>query len=172
LSKKEEIYFYSKLVREAIDDIELETLSAHFCHFPKRSCVAAAVVLGTYLDELGYSPIYRIHKICRIPDQHHSHAWLEHNNMLIDITADQFNDHSEIGKAFAPKSNVVVTGNRSEWYEVFDYDIGPEDKQRAHYGWYADIGDDTTARMLEKDFLKILHNIPEKYWPESRRSDM
>lgn len=92
--------------------------------------------------------------------------------MLIDITADQFNDHSEIGKVFARKSNVVVTGNRSEWYEVFDYDIGPEDKQKAHYGWYDEIGDDTTARMLERNYLKILNNIPKKYCPESRRPGM
>ena len=169
MSKKEEIYFYSKLVRDAIDNIELETLSAHFHHFPNKSCVAAAVVLGTYLDELGYTPILRILKICRIPEQIHSHTWLEHDKMLIDITADQFNNHSELGKVFGPKCNVIVTENGSEWYKVFDSDIGPEDKEIAHYSWYDAVGDDITARILEGDYLKILNNIPKKYWPERRK---
>lgn len=126
MSKKEEIYFFSKLVREAIDNIELETLSAHFYYFPNRSCVAAAVVLGTYLDELGYTPIHKIFKFCRMPEQIYSHTWLEYNNLLIDITAGQFNGHSEIGKVLDIKSNIIVTENGSEWYAVFDSDIGSE----------------------------------------------
>lgn len=169
MTKKEEIYFYCKLVREAIDNIELETLSSHFYHFPNRSCVAAAVVLGTYLDELGYTTIHKIYKICRIPQQIHSHTWLEHDNMLVDITADQFNDHSKIGKIFDPKSNVIVTGNGSEWYKIFDADIGPEDKEIAHYRWYNANSDDTKTRMFERDYLKILNKIPRKYWPEIRK---
>lgn len=49
--------------------------------------------------------------------------------------------------------------------------IAPEDKEIAHYRWYDEIGDDTTARMLERDYLIILSNIPIKFWPERRKQN-
>lgn len=168
LGKKEEIYLYSKLVRDAIDSIELKNLSAQFHRFPKGSCGAATDVLGTYLDELGYKPIYRVLKNSRIPQQNHSHTWLEYKNLLIDITADQFNDHPEIGGVFGFKNKVIVTENGSQWYEVFDYDMGPLDKREAHYRLYDEFGDDHTARLIERDYLKLLNSIPKEYWPEKR----
>lgn len=142
-------------MRDAIDNIKLEILSAQFHRFPNGSCGAAADVLGTYLDELGYKPIDRVLKICRVPEQNQSHTWLEHDKFLIDITADQLNYAPKIENLFGTKNKVVVTEDVSDWYEVFDYDMGPEDRRPAHYQLYHRLDDEHTAKLIERDYLKI-----------------
>lgn len=165
---KKNITLYSQLVRETIDRIELKSLSPQFFQFPGGACGAASDVLGTYLDELGFRPIRRVLKYCKIPEQNYSHTWLEYDNLLIDITADQFNSHKEIGPVFGFKNCVNVTEDKSDWYQVFNFDIGIEDRREAHYRYFEKAGDLSTVNLIESDYLKILNYIPKNHWPKSR----
>ena len=68
--------------------------------FPVGWCGATSRALGGYLLSIGIRPIERVcgYKAAL------SHAWLEYENYIIDITADQFDDCDE---------RVFVTTNRS-----------------------------------------------------------
>ncbi|NBC02370.1 MAG: hypothetical protein GVY20_01555 [Bacteroidetes bacterium] len=163
---KKEITFYSRLVREAIERIDKKSLSPQFRMFPGGACGAASDVLGTYLDELGFTPIFRVLKYCRIPDQNQSHVWLEYDNLLIDITADQFNNHNQISPVFGFRDSVHVTEDPSIWYNVFDYDPD-KDRRKAHYRVFEEFGDPRTVNLIKGDYLKILEQIPKDHWPDS-----
>jgi len=59
--------------------------------FPDSACAEACTVLGCYLtNEYKVSPL--VERIAKIEDGEYwgSHNWLEHNDIKIDITADQF----------------------------------------------------------------------------------
>jgi len=56
--------------------------------FPLGCCRDASLILGQFLTEKGYKDIYYCRK--DIDAQYASHAWLEYNDHIIDITADQF----------------------------------------------------------------------------------
>jgi hypothetical protein len=166
---KKEITSYCRLVREAIEKIDKGALSAQFQRFPNGACGAASDVLGTYLDELGYKPIVRVLKYSRIPDQNQPHAWLEYKDLIIDITADQFNDNLDIRPLFGFKNPVIVTEDISPWYKVFNYDNDIEDRREAHYRIFEKFGDSRTVKLIENDYLKILGSISKDYWPTSRK---
>lgn len=157
------------MFRDTIDEIDKKSLSPQFQSFPDGSCGAASDVLGTYLDELGYEPIYRVLKYCRITEQNQSHTWLEYENLLIDITADQFNDNLKIAPLFGTKKSVNVTEDSSLWYKVFDSDMGDEDRRVAHFRFFEECGDSRAVEMIERDYITILSHIPKKFWPNSRK---
>lgn len=69
----------------------LETFPVGFewlAAFPNGCCGTVSRALGGYLTSLGYKGI---NYVCGYRNEV-SHAWLEYNNCVIDITADQFFD--------------------------------------------------------------------------------
>lgn len=153
-------------MREAIERMDTKSLSAQFRMFPGGACGAASDVLGTYLDELGYTPIYRVLRYFRTTGQKQSHVWLEYDNLLIDITADQFNNHPEIGTIFGFKDSIHVTEDHTKWYNVFNYDNGFEERQKSHYRKF---GESDAAILIERDYLSILKHISKDHWPDLRK---
>jgi hypothetical protein len=74
-----------------------------FNFFPKGCCKDASLLLAKYFSDNGFGIFdYFI----GIRQNGWSHGWLQKDNIIIDITADQFDDVSE---------KVIVTTNHS-WY--------------------------------------------------------
>ena len=79
--------------------------------FPKNSCDHASALLGRYLQEQGYSPVQYAFSGSRGPagPNREIHAWLEVDNIILDITASQFPDQSE----------VVMATRDPSWHSTF-----------------------------------------------------
>jgi hypothetical protein len=76
--------------RQALELTELTAVT--FTHFPHGSCCSAAVMLARYLEKRGCGAW----TLQTVLDQYgSSHAWLEQDGLVVDITADQFSD--EVG---------------------------------------------------------------------------
>lgn len=73
--------------------------------FPMGCCGKASQILGAYLKVAAPKECFVY--VCKLDNDNKSHGWIEHNDYVIDITADQFADF------FEP---VVVTKNRT-WYD-------------------------------------------------------
>lgn len=73
------------LVRRALEQIAhtLEGLQS----FPLGACGHASVLLGEWLTRKGFNGV---EYVSGRSDQINSHAWLECDGLIIDITADQF----------------------------------------------------------------------------------
>lgn len=97
--------------------------------FPRGSCGDASILLGQYLFDHSLG-LWEYVGGEREPDLH-SHAWLELGGLIVDITADQFEDVGE---------PVIVTRDRS-WHMQFKY---PEPRHPARIGEY----DPSTQRWL------------------------
>lgn len=103
-------------------------------NFPKGSCGDASLLLARFLNESGCGNFdYVLGQ-----RNNHSHAWLEQRDLIIDITADQFNDN---------RNKVIVTTD-NYWHKKFNGRI-------EHI---ADINryDDYTKRVLLENYNKIL----------------
>ncbi|ASA21276.1 hypothetical protein [Paenibacillus donghaensis] len=84
------IYDSATLFRRAIEkmDISEYSMSPWFNRFPRACCGDASNLLAKYLREQhGVETIY----VCGWR-KGQSHAWLEYNDLIIDITADQFEE--------------------------------------------------------------------------------
>lgn len=76
---------YCALIRSAI--LKVKSQSCLFKDFPVGCCRDASLIAGMYLSEKGYAGIQYCHK--QFEERFISHAWLEYNNHIIDLTADQ-----------------------------------------------------------------------------------
>ena len=91
--------------RSAIELCERNQLPITFHNFPGGSCGDAALLLAKYLEELGFGRFdYMLGQRAG-----HSHAWLQREELIVDITGDQFED--------MPYSVFVET--ESTWHERF-----------------------------------------------------
>lgn len=72
--------------RLAIETTEKSRLSASFRRFPWGSCGDASVLLGKFLKDQGLGDFTLV--VGRSYDG--QHAWLEQDDVMVDITADQF----------------------------------------------------------------------------------
>ena len=92
--------------RNAIESMDTHEFgeSEWFSHFPRGCCGDTSDLLSKYLMSNGIKAFY-----VSGTDRGQTHAWLEYNDYIIDITADQFPDISE---------KVLVTNNR-QWHLRF-----------------------------------------------------
>jgi hypothetical protein len=77
--------------------------------FPTGACMDASDLLGTYLSERGYGTFERVCGERRDPHDatsRQTHAWLERDGLIIDITADQF----------AEVPALVIAAEGSAWH--------------------------------------------------------
>ncbi|MFK7693310.1 transglutaminase domain-containing protein [Paenibacillus sp. HJGM_3] len=79
--------------------------SSFFENFPRGCCGDTSHLFAKFLSNKGI----QAHYVWGIDKEGRSHAWLEHNCVIIDLTADQFPDIHE---------EVIVTRN-GQWYEQF-----------------------------------------------------
>ncbi len=75
--------------RRAIIESNVKSLYIMLKYFPFGACGAASELLAKYLENNKYG------KFNYILGEHngYSHAWLEQNGVIIDITLDQFEDY-------------------------------------------------------------------------------
>lgn len=92
--------------RRRLERCPSQNLPVSLHDFPRGACGDAAPLLAEFLSEHGYGPFRYI-----LGERNgRSHAWLQGNGLIIDITADQFEDFD------AP----VFVGESSTWHESFD----------------------------------------------------
>lgn len=108
-----------------------------FRNFPRGSCGDTSILLGQYLYEQGQG-IWTYASGERVSDDFQSHAWLEKDGLIVDITADQFDDIDE---------PVIVTHDGS-WHKQFEL---PEPQNPALISSY----DERTQRLLSAIYTRI-----------------
>lgn len=92
--------------RDAIEKCDLASLGITFTDFPRGSCGDVALLLGTFLIENGERPFTEMFGEWGPPERFESHAWIERNGVVVDITADQFDGNDR----------VIVT-KKSAWHD-------------------------------------------------------
>lgn len=94
-------------IRAAFERMNKSNLPVTFNNFPRGACGDTCEVLAELLRELGYGSFQYVVG-CR--ENGNSHAWLERNSEIIDITADQFDEISDS----------VYVGPSNAWYQTFE----------------------------------------------------
>jgi hypothetical protein len=127
----------AKEVRDALVRTRLEQIIS-LQDFPAGSCGDASLLLGEYLFEHGQGEWTYVSRGRRSGSQ--SHAWIEKNGLIVDITADQFDDVDD---------EVIVTEDPT-WHGQFASDEIVA--HRARIGYYKDrgIGSLTKAYRIMK----------------------
>jgi hypothetical protein len=99
--------------RDAIEGCDRGALGISFQHFPAGSCGDVVPLLGTFLQDQGTGIFsYVLGMRGEAPNQQ-SHAWLERDGVIVDITADQFEEMTE---------RVIVT-KQSAWHQSFEQKV-------------------------------------------------
>lgn len=117
----EQIRLGAEWFREALEKCPKFLLGLTFADFPHGACGDASLLLGKYIQQ---SASLSLHYVCgelRETGNFQTHAWLEHEDFIIDITADQFEEID---------IPVLITTER-RWHDRFeiarrdipDYDI-------------------------------------------------
>jgi len=104
---------HARRFRAAIESCEPKQLPITLRDFPKGSCGDASLLLAEYLKSKGIGPLTYV---CgQIVTDHQrgdiqTHAWLEMDDIIIDITPDQFDGVTQ---------QIMVTKDHS-WHEQFE----------------------------------------------------
>ncbi|MCX6164801.1 MAG: hypothetical protein NTU73_08095 [Ignavibacteriae bacterium] len=123
--------------RRAIENCNKNLLPVSLQSFPTGSCGDASLILAHYLKEKRFGEFDyilggRMGK---------SHGWLAQGEIIIDITADQFEDNNE---------SVIVTIN-SKWHDEFN-------GEKSHIA-DLNIYDENTRSTLLCAYKEIIKNI-------------
>ena len=124
--------------RNAIENTK-EDLGIVFADFPLGSCGDTALLLGAYFMECGLGDF---NYVCGMKGPR-SHAWLEKDGLIVDITGDQF-----------PGGVRVYVGTKNAFYKRFkEEDIHP---------WYESLqGPSIYSDRLSVQYTIIKRNILE-----------
>lgn len=107
---------YRNAIEIALNNNELDFIPL-FDNFPKGSCGITCDLLGEYLLRNGYATKYVCGtKYGNTPFDSQSHAWLLYNNIIIDITGDQFKNNSK----YLYNNNKVYVGKENDFYKLFN----------------------------------------------------
>ena len=131
--------------RLAIEHLDRSVLPVTFENFPRGSCGDAVLLLGTYLLDNGYGEFGYVlgERGDHQANTWSSHTWLEKQNLVVDITADQFPEISD----------KVIVCLDSEWHRQFNGKI----EHKADYRIY----DSRTAASLNNVYNEILKYMQE-----------
>jgi hypothetical protein len=86
-----------------------ESLIITLREFPRGSCGDATLLLAKYLEE---NKCGKFDYVCGEREEF-SHAWLQRDRLIVDITADQFDDQN---------SPVIVTEDH-DWHSQFTLSV-------------------------------------------------
>lgn len=98
--------------RTAIESMPLGDRPSSLKEFPLGACGDMTLLLGAYLSDMkviGFEYIYGV-RGCDADNNYASHAWLQNDQLIIDITADQFPEVNE---------PIIVSAN-SNWHNTFE----------------------------------------------------
>ena len=107
--------------------------------FPNGACGDASYLLAKFLKENGCGNFEYV--LGERTVDFHSHAWLEKNGVIVDITADQFDDKD---------CHVLVTTDKS-WHNQFE----EEDRHVADFERYGGH----IALFLQASYHHVISNI-------------
>jgi hypothetical protein len=98
-------------VRQALECASREELLENWTAFPRGTCGDTSLVLCAFLADAGFAGF---ELVCGERGSHEggtysSHAWLQRDQLVVDITADQFMDGP----------GPVVVADASEWHRGF-----------------------------------------------------
>lgn len=96
-----------KKIRMAFEEMDKAGIPVTFKNFPKGACGDTCEVLAEILKELGHGGFTYV---AGRRKNGNSHAWLEQAGMVVDITADQFDEIYE----------AVYVGPKNGWYQQFE----------------------------------------------------
>jgi len=124
----EEIYRIAFRLRKAIELTPTDGLPSTFSSFPRGACGDASLILGAYLADKGFPGFVYVTGERGEQDSGtwSSHAWLEADGLVADITADQFQD--------APSK--VIVAQPSLWHHCFSV----ERRQSADFRSWSGFG--------------------------------
>jgi hypothetical protein len=126
--------------REAIERCPRHRLPITFTEFPRGACGDAVLLLAKYLERNGHAGFAYVLGM----RSGGSHAWLSRDALIVDITADQFEDQSQS----------VIVDTCSIWHASFR--LHPEDQQHpADFEKY----DEATVSTLAKAYVAIVGQI-------------
>lgn len=113
--------------RRAIETVPPDARPIGMQRFPRGACGDASLLLGAYLKD---KQIEGFNYVCGERGVHEegtwtSHAWLQKENCIIDITADQFLD--------APAA--VIVARPSPWHASFEAEAPKESDFRLYSGY-------------------------------------
>lgn len=136
--------------RAAILRTEKSKLPISLSEFPVGSCGDASLLLARFLQEHGFG---KASYVCGHLGPY-SHAWLELDGLLIDITADQFARDPEkelwSGRPGDLRGGVMVTRDRG-WHSKFEEQF----RNPADLGLY----DASSRAELEQYYCEITRNL-------------
>lgn len=134
------------IFRNAIEKTDKKRLPISFEDFPDGSCGDAVLLLGHYLKNQGFGEFdYMLGELdTEINGQYPSHTWLQREKLIVDITADQFEDFND----------PVFVQSYSPWHQKFN----GRAKHVADFYWY-DGNDPHTFSMLNRAYSNILMHI-------------
>ena len=82
-----------------------------FHEFPKGFCGDASILLSRYLKDMQQGTFINVSGEFNNNENFQSHAWLQKKNIIVDITADQFNEVN---------CPIIVTTDDT-WYKQFNH---------------------------------------------------
>jgi hypothetical protein len=103
--------------REAIQKCDMSELPISLANFPTGSCADASMLFGTYLKENGITGFILIKGKRGEGNSLETHYWLEKGDILVDITADQFEDINE---------EIIIADTNYRWYGAFEKEVRKE----------------------------------------------
>lgn len=121
-----------------IEALKSGLLSDSMSSFPKGCCGDSALLLGTYLTDIGFGDFTYVcgERWSDASSDWISHAWLTQDSLIIDITKTQFHD--------CPDDITVIEW--SEWYDSFEvtqtfpaYINGSDDQLESYYNSIVEI---------------------------------
>lgn len=100
--------------REAIESLRDSGLDEFFTMFPRGTCGDTSELLGTWLSENGFGEFFYIcgERGTFEDGGWFSHAWIEQDGWIVDITADQFPEVSD--------RIIVCHRAESVWHATFE----------------------------------------------------
>lgn len=110
--------------------------------FPSGACGDSSILLGQFLFDEGFGEWTYVVGERTVPSGQQSHAWIENNQLIVDITAHQFEDIIE---------PVVTTVDRV-WHSQFV-------DQKRHVALIDVYNDGFTLGKLSKAYLLILASM-------------
>jgi hypothetical protein len=110
MSTREAILVIASAVRRALEECSANEYPQYWGSFPRGTCGDTALVLGAFLVDAGYIGFeYICGEMQKSDGSSSSHAWLQRNDFVIDITADQFHDMDA----------AVIVSENSAWHRKF-----------------------------------------------------
>ncbi|MBK0379329.1 hypothetical protein [Mucilaginibacter segetis] len=99
-------------VKNALEDDEVKKSYVGFYDFPRGACMDASILLGILLGRQGFGD-FDLVSASYDRERFFTHAWLENQNYLIDITVEQFSD-------WPKQSHIINLTSASERYNYFE----------------------------------------------------